>query len=328
MRDKPILTTLDYPQRDEWNELAEVVRGSRMHVIRTMLKKATPDRVVVLDGSPGIHAGNPDLAVAAMLGLRPKSRRPAVVMAEANWKPGAGLNGCARRLGMQTIGRGIDAFCVVSRHEEAVFASTWGLADHRIAYTPFYWTLSDDELAAPTTLGSRVFAGGNPMRDYGTLIEAVRPLDVQVTIATSRPDVINRRDIPANVQAGRIPHDRFMVELRDAGVVAVPLQSDTERSGGEQTYLNAMAMGKPVVVTDCPGVRDYVRDGETATVVPPKDPIAMRDAISWALDPDNRSRVSAMAAAARADVLSRFGPRQWVESLIRVASGVATQPFA
>ena len=52
-----------------------------------------------------------------------------------------------------------------------------------------------------------------------------------------------------------------------------------------------------------------------------------KDAIDWALDPANRTRVLAMAAAARVDVMGRFGPDQWVASLIRVASEVARTPF-
>jgi hypothetical protein len=317
MSHKPILTTLDYPAREEWNREAEVVGGGRWAVVRGLVSGGRRGRVLVLDGSIGIRAKNPDLIAAVLLGLLPRRMRPRVVMAEANWKPGSGVRRLGRRVGFRLIARSVDVFCVVSRHEERVFADTWGIDPGRVVYTPFYWTLSDDEVADPgPPEGDAVFAGGNPMRDYGTLIEAVRGMRVPVTIATSRPEVVGHPDLPPNVDAGRLTHDEFIRRLRAAAVVAIPLQPGTARSGGEQTYLNAMALGKPVVVTDSPGVRDYVEDGVTGRIVPASDPAALREAIAWALAQENREAVVRMAAAARARAIAEFGPDGWVRSLL------------
>ncbi len=48
--------------------------------------------------------------------------------------------------------------------------------------------------------------------------------------------------------------------------------------------LEAMACGAAVVTTDCGGVRDFARDGENCLIVPPRDPVAMADAISRLID--------------------------------------------
>jgi glycosyltransferase involved in cell wall biosynthesis len=46
-------------------------------------------------------------------------------------------------------------------------------------------------------------------------------------------------------------------------------------------------MATPIVATDRPIVRDYLRDGESGLVVPPEDPAALRDAIRRLLaEPD------------------------------------------
>ena len=317
---RTIVSTLDYPRRTEWQARVETVpRLGRAATVRRLVRAASRADVVILDGSIGIRAGNPDLLAAALIARR--RRRPRVILAEANWKPGSGLDQLVRKVGMKAIDRAVSVFCVVSKHEYEVFPTTWGLDRDRVAYTPFYYTLSEEELAAPVTEGGGIFAGGNPMRDYGTLVEAVRGLDVPVHLATSRKEVVDRDDLPANVVAGRIPHDEYVRRLRAADVVAVPLQARTLRSGGEQTYLNAMALGKPVVVSDSPGASDYIEAGVTGILVPPSDPAAMRAAIEWVLDPANRDRVRAMGEAAREAVLARFSPHAWVGELLRLADG-------
>jgi glycosyltransferase involved in cell wall biosynthesis len=66
-----------------------------------------------------------------------------------------------------------------------------------------------------------------------------------------------------------------------------------------------MLLGKPTIVAEAPGVRDYVEDGETALVVE-RDAAAMRAAIEWVLDPANREAVEAMGTAGRRSVEERF----------------------
>lgn len=49
--------------------------------------------------------------------------------------------------------------------------------------------------------------------------------------------------------------------------------------GMANTLLEAMAAGKPVVATDVGGGSEVVIDGKTGFVVPPKDPVALADAV-------------------------------------------------
>lgn len=315
-----IVSTLSYPRRPQWNDRVEVivpvVRG-RPRAIRELVSAAGRCDVMVLDGSIGIKARNPDLAVAALVGLR--RRRPPVVMAEANWKAGTGVDRRLRVAGMRAISRAVTLFCVVSKHELEVFPRTWGVSPDRVVYTPFYYTLGEEELAVPTSEGGGIFAGGNPMRDYATLIEAARGLGVQASIATSRPEILAYPAMPSNVRVGPVPHDEYVRRMRASDVVVVPLMPRTVRSGGEQTYLNAMALGKVTIVTDSPGASDYIESGVTGIIVPPADPAAMREAISWATDPANREAARRMGQAAKEYVLPRFGPDQWVDRLLEIA---------
>ncbi len=56
-------------------------------------------------------------------------------------------------------------------------------------------------------------------------------------------------------------------------------------------------MGKPVIASDSPGIRDYVVHGQNAWVVPPEDPVALREAIRYLLE--NRELSEKLGKSAR-----------------------------
>jgi glycosyltransferase involved in cell wall biosynthesis len=70
-----------------------------------------------------------------------------------------------------------------------------------------------------------------------------------------------------------------------------------------------------VIVVDTMGVREYVANGETGLVVPPRDPQALTAALEWVLDPANEAQVERMIVRARETALAH-GPEQYVEGLL------------
>ena len=78
------------------------------------------------------------------------------------------------------------------------------------------------------------------------------------------------------------------------------------------SILEALAAGLPVVSTGTGDIAAMVRDGETGSIVPPKDPAAIAKAISSLLE--NSERASLMARRAREEVDRYTWPRvrsQW-----------------
>ena len=74
--------------------------------------------------------------------------------------------------------------------------------------------------------------------------------------------------------------------------------SHAEAFGG--VVIEAMAMGKPVVSSNCDGVLDIVLHGETGLQVPPRSPHALANAIGSLIQDETRSRELGMAGAQRA----------------------------
>ena len=121
----------------------------------------------------------------------------------------------------------------------------------------------------------RVGAIGNDRdRDWTTLAAAMRDDNrYEVRIAT-------RRRVPASLRAENVriaPAIGLNAarELYDwADVIVVPLRGNTHASG-LTVLLEAVALGKPVIVTDVGGLRDYFGTGHVS-YVPPYDSAALR----------------------------------------------------
>lgn len=321
-----ILTTLTRPalahpgiESDEWRiEAIERDQLAPVQVVGRVLRHASRYDVVVLDGSVGLRNAYADLVAAGLIAHRASS--PPVVIADSTWKRGTWwLDRLACRIGVQAIDAPTVTFCVLSTHERRVFPSTWGVDPRRVVFTPWCYTLTEQELATPTSDDGGVFAGGESMRDHAPLLEAASRLPLQFRVAAK---IDGGGSVPANVRVGRVPHPEFVRLMARAAVVVVPLSAGIERSAGQQTYLNAMALAKPVVVTDSPGSRDYVEHGETGLVVPPNDAAAMEDALRWVTSPGNAREVAAMGQRARTVTSSRFRPLNYAESVLRVARSV------
>jgi glycosyltransferase involved in cell wall biosynthesis len=315
-----ILTTLDWHRRQRWMSAVDVLDRRALgtaQVLRRLVLLASDYDALVLDGATGGPVRLTDLGAAASL-ARLRSG-PAVIITDATWKRGTSrLDRLACRAGLRAIDSPRVTYCVLSSEEQRRFPVVWGVAPERVAFTPFYFTASDHDLLAPAPWEGGVFAGGDSLRDYAPVVQAARAIRAPVFLATGTLPEELRAHLPENVRAGRVPHAEFIGRLRAASVVVVPLAETEDRAAGQQTYLNAMAVGKLVIVTDVMGVRDYVEDGRTGLIVPPRSPGRLAAALRWALDPGNRAAAREIAARAREVARSRFSPERYVDRVLEV----------
>jgi glycosyltransferase involved in cell wall biosynthesis len=116
--------------------------------------------------------------------------------------------------------------------------------------------------------GSRpyVVAVGVESRDYGTLIEAVRGLDVRLEVAAAshwagpgRKAGAATANLPDNVHFGAYSYDELRSLYSGAAVAVVPLRESVYQHGITAVQ-EAMAMGLPVIVTRTLGQSDVIID--------------------------------------------------------------------
>lgn len=286
-----ILTTLIKDKISDWAENTEILPGWREEVERTWRKrKKAPFFRNAAWGWKFFRASRRYDAV--LTGFQPCGmvfaflqrllRRRKVVHIYIDTHLGYALpaNPLKRRLRkfiltqfLQPATRAI----VFSRRESQLYAQEFSSVADRFVPIPYYSTLFGQEY--PTVSGDYVFAGGDHTRDYASFIEAVRPLPFRIVIAAFYRHYFEGIDIPPNVQILTTTHEGFLRLMAEAGVVVVPLKGGLLRSGGEQTYLNAMSLGKAVIVADDAGADEYIEDGISGIVLKPGETLALRAAI-------------------------------------------------
>ncbi len=131
-----------------------------------------------------------------------------------------------------------------------------------------------------------ICSAGREMRDYPTLIEAMRGLDIKCHIAVRLRGkmydtvkvALSEKSLPPNVTvAGLPPRELRELYARSRFVVVPLLQTDTDN--GLTVLLEAMAMGKAVICSRVKGQIDIIKEGVTGIFVPQGDPVALRNAI-------------------------------------------------
>lgn len=161
----------------------------------------------------------------------------------------------------------------------------------------------DDRFFAPVgpPKGRLVLAVGWEERDYGTLVRAADGLDARVDLAvgsiamaTDSQDVRRRiadlvgSELPPNVRVGNCGP----AELRDlygaSRCVVVPVR-EAGFDAGVTATIEAMACGRPVVVSRTEGLADLFTDGEQGLFFPPGDVRALRAALERLLTDDEQT---------------------------------------
>jgi glycosyltransferase involved in cell wall biosynthesis len=259
--------------------------------VRMFLRRSRASGVVTDGGASGI-------LFAWLQALVPAGRKPHV-MIDCNWYESpsrwrAWLKGLRLRL----AARSVERFVVWASHEVEDYARAFGLPPAKLEYVPFHATLNDYTYEIRDD--GYLFAGGNYDRDYPTLIEAVRPLAMPTWIATTRPEQLRGVTIPARVRVVGTSAAGFRRAMAASRLTVVPMQPGLLHSGGQQTCLNSMLLGKPTIAVGRRWAADLLTDGEDGLIVDYADPQALRRAIRWVLDHSDAARRMGERARRRA----------------------------
>jgi len=244
--------------------------------------------VVVLGGGAQI-----DLFYLVLQRLWPFHVRP-VVKIDCLWYRGTPLRHFFKKFLFKWLDRVVDLYIVWCQREIEDYSQAFGLPKDKFIFVPYHTTI--DDVFEIKNCGY-VFSGGNFARDYQTLVEAVRGLDLQLIIACTNSKAIEGINFPDNVAVVGVGDLEFRKLMAESGVNVLALDASLLHSGGQQTFLNAMAMGKPVIVTDPEAGRGYIEHGVDGLLIPGGDSQRLRDALMLLIDnPDYAAQLGARAS--------------------------------
>lgn len=116
---------------------------------------------------------------------------------------------------------------------------------------------------------------------------------------------------PPDFGPGKLRH------LQDADVYVLP----SHHEGMPISIIEAMAAGLPIVATHVGGIPDMVTPGQTGLLVPPKNPLALAEALVQVLE-DDQGRLQ-MGIVARHYASQAHDVRGYVDTLVAVYESVA-----
>ncbi|HEX8968775.1 MAG TPA: glycosyltransferase [Chloroflexota bacterium] len=248
----------------------------------------------------------------------------------------------------------MSCIAVHARRQYELAITELGVPAERLALIPYQVDAGFWQQPEETVEERLICSAGLEFRDYPTLVRAVDGLDVRVIIGAAshwskRHNTAADQALPANVHVSAFDYAALRQVYARAAVVVVPLD-DIDFQAGVTTILEAMAMGKPVIVTHTLGQTDVVEDRRAATrgaqvrprphslvrdlaesaglpleptgfYVPPDDPSALRRAIVHLLDhPEDRRR---LGVAARQTVERLLTLDQFAERIARLVDAAA-----
>lgn len=268
-----------------WNPLA------RRHAIWRAVDPARAAWAMAARADAAAAISFAESGALALIALRWLHRIPVVVMHDSDhqdWRP---------RKAIQDFVLPRADLVLVQTHAQARYLTE----RYRLRRPPFFaGPRIDEAFYRPVAEGpgDYVFAIGNDAaRDFPLLVQAASVLDLPLRVLTRMPLPIDGTErCRIEVIDRRVSYREMRDLYAGARLVALPLRERIS-PGGMTSLLEAMAMGKPSVITASSGVVEIADPGRTSMVVPTGDVAGFRDALAtlWS-DP---ARCLAMGKAAR-----------------------------
>jgi glycosyltransferase involved in cell wall biosynthesis len=206
----------------------------------------------------------------------------------------------------------VDRLFLLSSSQVGYIEKRWKVKD----VSNVIWQHVDTDFFKPekvNSTGAVLAIGDDHGRDWPTLLTAVSDMDIDLVIKTKKElDFSDIKRCRIHQIRDRISYSELKKLYAECNFVVMPLMS-TLNVSGVSSVLEAMSMGKALVISDNPPIRDYIEPGETCKVVPVGDAIQLRRAMEDLLS--NPLLVEQMGNKARSRAIRLYSEPVFAERL-------------
>ncbi|MFH0994395.1 MAG: glycosyltransferase [Pseudomonadota bacterium] len=199
---------------------------------------------------------------------------------------------------------GIDYFLTTSEEEKLLYSSIFSIRPSKIRFFP---------MGPPRHYLNKflfknkgyILAYGNSDRDYDTLIKSIEGINEQVIILTQAYTPPSH--IPPNVKVMTRRREGIdLIQLiASARLVVLPLK-DASVSSGQTAMLEAMALGRPLIVTSNMATREYAVNKKTALFYEAGNWQQLKESIQLILDnPDFAEEIGIKGRKSMKDLIDK-----------------------
>jgi len=262
---------IDFQAQSRWHGIEKKIKFYIVQAVLAFNKAQRYDVVI----SHGAQSG---LVYALLSRFRKKAQRPLHVIIDV----GAMNGGRTNRIETTVIRWALKSHPAIIYHssiQQAYYETVYKGLIQQSRFIPFGANLEEFYPQGLPTAGY-VLSFGYGKRDYPTLLSAWREIDTSAqlfimgdTTIESRGNIVSFPKSPVSVLKQYIAGCLFVV-------IPLPVFN---YSYGQMSFLQSMAMGKPVIVTRTPSSIDYLQDAQGAFWVNPYDKEDMKSKIEFLL---------------------------------------------
>lgn len=286
-------------ESDTWNKFSTYIPVDGSGYISVLKNALTMHKIKNNYDCIVLGAGRPDILFLLINTILSFGKRKCIVIDCLWYKSNNPLYHFFKICLFKIANMSVCRYVVWASREIEAFSSTFRLPRKKFVFIPYHHTVNN--LRIEISKGSYLFSGGNFGRDYRTLIEAVRGLPVKLLIASNREEIFQGINIPDNVIIKGFGHEEYLEKMAGCYINIVALAPNLLHSGGQQTFLNSMYLGKPTIVLDPEGASDYITDGVDGVLVEPGKPEKLKIAIMNLLE--NPEKAAAIGTRGREKAL-------------------------
>lgn len=174
---------------------------------------------------------------------------------------------------------GIDLFLCTSRQEQLIYARLFNIDRNRLLFFPDFPIASLCN-RKPQVTQDYIFAYGNSDRDFDTLVRAAALSQNRLLILSQT--YAPKDAVPEHVRLiqERLPMEELLETIGACRLLVLPLQSYWV-AAGQNSMLETMALGRPLIVTSNLATLEYAEHRKTAVFVEAGDAAGLAAEIDY-----------------------------------------------